>query len=98
MLYGCPARAPSVRMSKPQLSLMRLLLPRPKWLGMALTARDGSEAAPTGPGRLLAEAVQVARHADARLTAALNDLFLPDFVRPTDSQRAAMANMLDRLV
>ena len=40
----------------------------------------------------------MARHADARLSAALNDLFLPDFVRPTDSQRAAMANMLERLV
>lgn len=65
---------------------------------MALTARDGGEAAPTGPDRLLAEAAQVARHADARLSAALNDLFLPDFVRPTDSQRAAMSNMLDRLV
>lgn len=65
---------------------------------MALTAREGSETAPTGPDRLLADAAQVARHADARLTAALNDLFLPDFVRPTDSQRAAMANMLDRLV
>jgi hypothetical protein len=65
---------------------------------MALTALDGGEAAPTGPDRLLAEAAQVARHADARLTAALNDLFLPDFVRPTDSQRAAMANMLDALV
>lgn len=65
---------------------------------MALTARDGGESAPTGPDRLLVEAAQVARYADARLTAALNDLFLPDFVRPTDSQRAAMANMLDRLV
>lgn len=65
---------------------------------MALTARDGVDTAPTGPDRLLAEAAQVARHADARLTAALNDLFLPDFVRPTDAQRAAMANMLDTLV
>lgn len=65
---------------------------------MALTARDGGDAAPTGPDRLLADAAQVARHADARLTAALNDLFLPDFVRPTDSQRAAMANMLEDLV
>ncbi|MFD1612166.1 DUF2336 domain-containing protein [Sphingomonas tabacisoli] len=65
---------------------------------MALTAHDGGNAAPTGPDRLLAEAAQVARQADARLTAALNDLFLPDFVRPTDSQRAAMANMLDSLV
>lgn len=65
---------------------------------MALIARDGSEAALTGPERLLADAAQVARQADARLTAALNDLFLPDFVRPTDSQRAAMANMLDALV
>src|SRR5690349_7963232 len=69
-----------------------------KSLGMALTARDGGDAAPTGPDRLLADAAQVARHADARLTAALNDLFLPDFVRPTDSQRAAMANMLEDLV
>ncbi|HYZ49029.1 MAG TPA: DUF2336 domain-containing protein [Sphingomonas sp.] len=65
---------------------------------MALTARDGGENAPTGPDRLLAEAAHVARNADARIAAALNDLFLPDFVRPTDSQRAAMANMLDRLV
>lgn len=65
---------------------------------MALTARDGGDAAPMGPDRLLADTAQVARHADARLTAALNDLFLPDFVRPTDSQRAAMANMLDDLV
>lgn len=65
---------------------------------MALTAREGGEAAPTGPDRLLADAAQVARHADARLSAALNDLFLPDFVRPTDLQRASMANMLDRLV
>lgn len=65
---------------------------------MALTARDGSDPALTGPDRLLAEAAQVARHADARLTAAINDLFLPDFVRPTDSQRAAMSNMLDRLI
>ena len=65
---------------------------------MALTARDGSDHALTGPDRLLAEAALVARHADARLTAAINDLFLPDFVRPTDSQRAAMAYMLDRLV
>lgn len=65
---------------------------------MALTARDGSDHALTGPDRLLAEAAQVARHADARLTAAINDLFLPDFVRPTDSQRAAMASMLDRLI
>jgi hypothetical protein len=65
---------------------------------MALTARDGVDTAPTGPDRLLAEAAQVARHADARLTAALNDLFLPDFVRPTDAQRAAMSNMLDTLV
>lgn len=63
-----------------------------------MTARDGGEVAPAGPDRLLAEAAQVARQADARLTAALNDLFLPDFVRPTDSQRAAMANMLDALV
>jgi hypothetical protein len=61
---------------------------------MALTAREGGEPAPTGPDRLLADAAAVARHADARLSAALNDLFLPDFVRPTDSQRAAMANML----
>lgn len=65
---------------------------------MALTARDGGEAAPTGPDRLLADAAQVARQADARLTAAVNDLFLPDFVRPTDVQRAAMANMLEALV
>jgi hypothetical protein len=65
---------------------------------MALTAREGSEAALTGPERLLADAAQVARQADARLTAALDDLFLPDFVRPTDLQRAAMANMLDALV
>ena len=65
---------------------------------MALTARDGSEHALTGPDRLIAEAVQLARHADVRLTAAINDLFLPNFVRPTDSQRASMANMLDRLV
>lgn len=65
---------------------------------MALTARDGSESAPTGPDRLIAEAVQLVRHADMRLTAAIHDLFLPNFVRPTDSQRAAMANMLDRLV
>lgn len=65
---------------------------------MPLTAREGNEAQVTGPDRLLAEAAQVARHADARLTAAINDLFLPDFVRPTDSQRAAMANMLDKLI
>jgi hypothetical protein len=61
---------------------------------MALTAREGGETAPTGPDRLLADAAAVARHADARLSAALQDLFMPDFVRPTDSQRAAMSNML----
>ena len=65
---------------------------------MALSALEGGEAAPSGPGRLLADAAQVARQADARLTAALHDLFLPDFVRPTDGQRAAMAQMLDGLV
>ena len=65
---------------------------------MALSALEGGEAAPSGPDRLLADAAQVARQADARLTAALHDLFLPDFVRPTDSQRAAMAQMLDGLV
>jgi len=65
---------------------------------MALSMRDEGESAPSGPDRLLADAAQVARHADARLTAALNDLFLPDFVRPTDLQRAVMARMLDDLV
>lgn len=65
---------------------------------MALSALDGGESAPSGPDRLLADTAQVARHADARLAAALHDLFLPDFVRPTDSQRAAMAQMLDGLV
>ena len=65
---------------------------------MALTAREEGEVSPSGPDRLLAEAAQVARHADARLSAALHDLFLPDLVRPTDSQRAAMANMLHALV
>ncbi|NNM75721.1 DUF2336 domain-containing protein [Sphingomonas sp. ID1715] len=63
-----------------------------------MSALEGGEAAPSGPDRLLADAAQVARQADARLTAALHDLFLPDFVRPTDSQRAAMAQMLDGLV
>lgn len=65
---------------------------------MAWSMRDEGESAPSGPDRLLADAAQVARHADARLTAALNDLFLPDFVRPTDLQRAVMARMLDDLV
>lgn len=65
---------------------------------MALSVREEGESAPSGPDRLLADAAQVARHADARLTAALNDLFLPDFVRPTDLQRAMMARMLDGLV
>lgn len=65
---------------------------------MALSMREEGESAPSGPDRLLADAAQVARHADARLTAALNDLFLPDFVRPTDLQRAVMARMLDGLV
>lgn len=65
---------------------------------MALTARDGSDAPLSGPDRLLADAAEVARHADARLSAAMNDLFLPDFIRPTDRQRAGMANMLDVLV
>jgi hypothetical protein len=65
---------------------------------MALIAREEGGAGPSGPDRLLAEAAQVARHADARLSAALHDLFLPDFIRPTDLQRAAMANMLHNLV
>lgn len=65
---------------------------------MALSMREESDVSPSGPDRLLADAAQVARHADARLTAALHDLFLPDFVRPTDLQRAVMARMLDDLV
>jgi hypothetical protein len=77
---------------------MALLLNHPNHAFMALTAREGGGAPPTGPDRLLADTAQVARKADARLSAALHDLFLPDFVRPTDSQRAAMANMLDHLV
>jgi len=65
---------------------------------MALTAREDGGSALTGPDRLIADTAAVARHADARLSAALHDLFLPDFVRPTDSQRAAMANMLDGVI
>jgi hypothetical protein len=65
---------------------------------MASLAPEEGEPTPTGPDRLLADAAQVARHADARLSAAISDLFLPDFVRPTDHQRAAMANMLSALV
>lgn len=67
-------------------------------VAMALSMREEGGVVPHGPDRLLADAAQVARHADARLTAALNDLFLPDFVRPTDLQRAVMARMLDELV
>jgi hypothetical protein len=65
---------------------------------MASTAPESGETAHSGPDRLLVDAADVARHADARLSAALNDLFMPDFVRPTDSQRTAMANMLSALV
>jgi hypothetical protein len=65
---------------------------------MASTAPTLSEPALTGPDRLLAEAAQVARHADSRLSAVIGDLFLPDFVRPTDLQRASMANMMSALV
>jgi hypothetical protein len=77
---------------------MRPLPPHPIESAMASTAPQAGDPAPTGPDRLLAEAAQVARHADARLSAALSDLFLPDFVRPTDAQRAAMANMLTALL
>lgn len=65
---------------------------------MASTAPIPGEPALAGPDRLLADAAAVARHADARLSAAINDLFLPDFVRPTDLQRAAMAGMLSTLI
>lgn len=65
---------------------------------MALSMREEGSVLPDGPDRLLADTAQVARHADARLTAALNDLFLPDFVRPTDLQRAVMSRALDELV
>lgn len=65
---------------------------------MAKIAREEGEVSPTGPDRLLVDTAAVARHADVRLSAALHDLFMPDFVRPTDSQRAAMANMLHDVV
>lgn len=65
---------------------------------MALTARQGGEPTPAGPDRLLAEAAEIARTADARLSAALEDLFVADHVRATDVQRAAMRTMLDGLV
>lgn len=77
---------------------MRPLPPGSNRNHMASTAPQAGDSAPTGPDRLLAEAAQVARHADARLSAAISDLFLPDFVRPTDAQRAAMANMLSSLI
>lgn len=65
---------------------------------MASTAPFSGEPPLVGPDRLLADAAAVARHADARLSAVINDLFLPDFVRPTDQQRAAMAGMLSALI
>lgn len=65
---------------------------------MASIAPDPGEPPLMGPDRLLADAAAVARHADARLSAAIGDLFLPDFVRPTDVQRASMAHMLTMLV
>lgn len=77
---------------------MRPLPPNLKASLMPSTAPEVGDPAPVGPDRLLAEAAQVARNADARLSAVLSDLFLPDFVRPTDAQRAAMADMLASLV
>lgn len=77
---------------------MLLLPPVPRQSPMASTAPEPGDTPSRGPDRLLADAAQVARHADARLSAAISDLFLPDFVRPTDSQRATMATMLTALV
>ena len=51
-----------------------------------------------GPDRLLADAAGIAHAADARLSAALDDLFVADQVRSTDRQRASMRLMLDGLV
>ena len=65
---------------------------------MALPARDETGPVPTGPDRLLAAAADVARHADARVSAALHDLFVSDRSRPTDRQRYAVARMLDALI
>lgn len=66
---------------------------------MASIAREeNGPPPPTGAERLLADAAFAAREADARVSAALNDLFVPDRHRPSDRQRAAIARMLDALV
>lgn len=65
---------------------------------MALTARDDSGSAPIGAARLLADAAYAAREADARVSAALVDLFVAERHRPNDRQRYGMARMLDALI
>jgi hypothetical protein len=65
---------------------------------MALTAREDDGGPPAGASRLLAAAAYAAREADARVSAALNDLFVPERHRPNDRQRSAISVMIEALV
>jgi len=64
---------------------------------MSVYARNENDAM-NGAGRLLANAAQAARGADARLNAVMNDLFLADEHRPNDRQRVIMARLLKQVV
>lgn len=65
---------------------------------MASIAREETGPGPSGAERLLLDAAHAARDADARVTAALADLFVSDRHRPTDRQRYAAARMLEALL